>query len=41
MDKVEKEVKASDIDYEIELESMREETWQEYKKDFSKELRTL
>jgi hypothetical protein len=34
MDKIEQHIKASHMDYEKELESVRENAWQEYKKDF-------
>lgn len=34
MDRIEEEIKASDLDYNKELEKIRETAWQEYKKDF-------
>jgi hypothetical protein len=34
MDKIEEQVKAANIDYEKELETVRQEAWKEYKKDF-------
>ena len=35
MDKIEEEIKAADIDYKKELESIRKDAWKEYKKDFT------
>ena len=35
MDKIEEEIKAADIDYKKELESVREDAWKEYKEDFA------
>ena len=35
MDKIEEEIKAADIDYEKELESIRKDAWKEYKEDFT------
>ncbi len=34
MDKIEAQIKASGMDYEKELERIREQAWQESKKDF-------
>jgi hypothetical protein len=34
MDKIEQQIKDSKMDYERELENVREKAWQEYKKDF-------
>lgn len=34
MDDIEEQIKNSGIDYEAELDSIREEAWKEYKKDF-------
>ncbi len=34
MDRIEEEIKASDLDYDKELEKVRETAWQEYRKDF-------
>jgi hypothetical protein len=36
MDKIEEEIKAADIDYEKELESIRKDAWKEYKEDSTK-----
>jgi len=34
MDEIEQEIKDSNMDYEKELENIREKAWQEYKKDY-------
>ncbi|MGE5344022.1 MAG: hypothetical protein ACM3SY_21325 [Candidatus Omnitrophota bacterium] len=34
MDKIEEQIKASDMDYDEELEKVRATAWKEYKKDF-------
>jgi hypothetical protein len=34
MDKVEEQVSASGMDYDTELETIRQKAWEEYKKDF-------
>lgn len=34
MDRIEEEIKAANLDYDKELEKIRETAWQEYKKDF-------
>ena len=34
MDKIEDHINASGMDYDKELESVRQKAWQEYKKDF-------
>jgi len=34
MDEIEQQIKDSNMNYEKELENIREKAWQEYKKDF-------
>ena len=34
MNKIEEEINASKMDYDKELETVREKAWKEYKKDF-------
>jgi hypothetical protein len=34
MDKIEEQVSASGMDYDKELETIRQKAWEEYKKDF-------
>lgn len=34
MNKIEEEINASKMDYDKELETVREKAWEEYKKDF-------
>lgn len=34
MDKIEAQVKAAGLKYDAELESIREDAWKDYKKDF-------
>ncbi len=39
MDRIEEKVIEKGIDYEAELERIREEAWQEYKEDFLKDIK--
>lgn len=34
MDEIEQQIKDSNMDYEKELENIKEKAWQEYKKDY-------